>query len=317
MLSYILLVIGFALLLKGGAVLVDGASSLARRFGLSDLVIGLTVVSIGSSSPELIVNLLASFRGNADLAVGNVLGSNTVNILLGLGLAALIHNLKVRSTTVWKEIPFSLLAILVLAVLANDALIDGQAFSTVTRADGFVLLAFFSIFLYYIYSLSKKSSVERTLSGESSVAKSLLMVAGGGLCLTLGGKWVVDGALEIGRALGASDALMGLTVVAIGTSLPEIVTSAVAASRKKADIAIGNVVGSNIFNIFWVLGLVSLIRPVAFSAPLNLDILALILATSLLFVFLFVGREHTLSRWEGLGFIAIYVLYAAYLIYRG
>jgi len=317
MLSYILFIIGFALLLKGGAVLVDGATSIARRFGLSDLVIGLTVVSIGSSSPELIVNLLASFRGNADLAVGNVLGSNTVNILLGLGLAALIYNLKVRSTTVWKEIPFSLLAILVLAVLANDALIDGETFSAITRADGFILLAFFTIFLYYIYSLSRKSSEERSLSGESSVVKALLMVVGGGLGLTLGGKWVVDGALEIGRALGASDALMGLTVVAIGTSLPEIVTSAVAAHRKKADIAIGNVVGSNIFNIFWVLGLVSLMKPITFSVALNRDILALVVATTLLFVFLFIGKKHTLSRWEGLGFIAIYGVYVVYLINRG
>jgi len=152
-LPYILFIIGFVLLLKGADILVDGAAGLARRFGLSDLVIGLTVVSIGSSAPELIVNLMASFRGSADLAVGNILGSNTANILLGLGVAALVHNLKVRRSTVWKEIPFSLLAVLVLAVLANDALIDGREFSAITRADGLVILAFFLIFLYYVYSL--------------------------------------------------------------------------------------------------------------------------------------------------------------------
>ncbi len=317
MIPYLLLIIGFVLLLKGAAVLVDGAASLARRFGLPDLVIGLTVVSIGSSAPELIVNIMASVRGNADLAVGNILGSNTANILLGLGIAAVIRNLKVRRSTVWKEIPFSLLAVLVLAVLANDALIDGRVFSAITRGDGLVILAFFLIFLYYVYSLGKNNIGMECEDGERSVARALIMVAVGGAGLALGGKWVVDGAVTIGRDLGVSEALMGLTVVAIGTSLPEIVTSAVAAHRKRADIAVGNVVGSNIFNIFWVLGLVSVIRPITFSPALNWDILAVIVATTLLFVILFFGRKHTITRWEGLGFIAIYAAYLGYLIDRG
>jgi len=317
--SYLFLVIGFVLLLKGADILVDGASSAARRFGLSDLVVGLTVVSIGSSAPELIVNLLASFRGSADLAVGNILGSNTANIFLGLGVAALVHNLKVRKSTVWKEIPFSLLAVLVLAVLANDALIDGRVFSAITRADGLVILAFFLIFLYYVFSLALKGKqdAKECDDDERSMSRALLMVVGGGVGLALGGKWVVEAALAIGRDLGASEALMGLTVVAIGTSLPEIVTSAVAAHRKKADIAVGNVVGSNIFNIFWVLGVVSVIKPIHFSPALNLDIIAVIIATTLLFATLFIGRKHTLTRWEGLGFIAIYGIYIVYLIYRG
>jgi len=318
MVPYILLIIGFALLLKGGAVLVDGATSVARRLGLSDLVIGLTVVSIGSSAPELIVNIVASLKGNADLAVGNILGSNTANILLGLGIAALIHNLKVRKSTVWKEIPFSLLAVIVLGIVANDALINGFASSAITRADGLVLLAFFSIFLYYVFSLSKNNSnAVECDDGERGLGVALLMIAGGGIGLALGGKWVVDGAVAIGRHLGVSEALIGLTVVAIGTSLPEIVTSAIAARKNRADIAVGNIVGSNIFNIFWVLGLVSVIRPIHFSPELNLDILFVIFATALLFVFLFVGRKHTLTRWQGLGFIVIYAAYLAFLIYRG
>ena len=152
---------------------------------------------------------------------------------------------------------------------------------------------------------------------KRSMATALLMVAGGGIGLTLGGKWVVDGAVVIGRGLGASEALMGLTVVAIGTSLPEIATSAVAAYRKSADIAVGNVVGSNIFNIFWVLGLASLIRPIPFSPALNTDIIMVILATTLLFIILFVGRRHTIARWEGGGFIVLYATYLAYLIHRG
>ncbi len=319
MVSYLLFVIGIALLVKGGDVLVDGATSVARRLGVSDLVIGLTVVSIGSSAPELIVNVIASVRGSADLAVGNILGSNTANILLGLGVAALIYNLKVRSSTVWKEIPFSLLAVFVMGFLANDVLLGGQSSSAITRADGLVLLSFFAIFLYYVYSLGSKgkSGEAHIETSKRSVARAVLMVVCGGLALAVGGKWVVDGALAIGRALGASEALMGLTVVAIGTSLPEIVTSAMAARKKSADIAIGNIVGSNIFNIFWVLGLVSVIRPISFSAALNTDILTVILATTLLFVILFIGRRHTLARWEGLGFISIYVAYLVYLICRG
>jgi cation:H+ antiporter len=322
MTSYIFLIIGFALLVKGADILVDGATSVARRFGVSDLVIGLTVVSIGSSSPELIVNVIASLRGNTDLAVGNVLGSNTANILLGLGVAAIIYNLKVQKSTIWKEIPFSLLAVLVMAIMANDALIDGRASSAITRGDGLVFLSFFLIFFYYVYSLGKAGNESEGDEGEKdgkkrSMATALLMVAGGGIGLTIGGKWVVDGAMTIGRGLGVSEALMGLTVVAIGTSLPEIVTSAVAAYRKSADIAVGNVVGSNIFNIFWVLGLASLIRPIPFSPELNTDILTVVLATTLLFIILFVGRRHTIARWEGGGFIVLYVAYLAYLIHRG
>lgn len=317
MLSYVLLIIGFLALIKGAAVLVDGASSIAKSLRVSDLVIGLTVVSMGSSAPELIVNIIASIRGNTDLAVGNVLGSNTANILLGIGVAATIYHLKVQKSTVWKEIPFSLLAILVMAVVANDALIDGSISSSITRADGLVLLLFFVIFLFYIYSLGRGEVSESKGAKQHSMAVASLMIAAGLIGLTLGGKWVVDGAMAIGRSLGASEALIGLTVVALGTSLPEIVTSAVAAYKKNADIAVGNIVGSNIFNIFWVLGLVSLIRPIDFSPELNKDIMMVVLATTLLFVILFIGRKHTIEKWEGLGFIGIYVAYIAHLIYRG
>ncbi len=315
----ILLVAGFVLLLKGADFLVEGGASLARKFGLGDLVIGLTVVSIGSSSPELVVNVLAGLRGNADLAVGNVLGSNIANILLGLGAGAMVCELKVRKSTVWKEIPFSLLAVLVLAFLANDALLGGHGPSVLTRGDGLVLLSFFVIFIYYVYSLAVRDRALRVeaVARERSMFAASLMTLGGCAGLALGGRWVVEGALFIGRTLGASEALMGLTVVAVGTSLPEIVTSAVAARRNKADIAVGNVVGSNIFNIFWVLGLASLIRPINFSAKLNTDILTLAGATALLSLFIFRGRRHTISRGEGAGFVLAYAAYVLYLLYRG
>lgn len=315
--NYILLIIGFALLVKGADILVDGATSVARRFGVSDLVIGLTVVSIGSSLPELIVNVIASMRGNTDLAVGNVLGSSTANILLGLGVAAVIYHLTVRKSTVWKEIPFSLLAVLVMAIMANDALLDGSPSSALTRGDGLVFLSFFAIFFYYIYSLGSEGREDESDIKQHSMAIAFLMVAGGLIGLGLGGKWVIDGAMAVGRSLGASEALIGLTIVAIGTSLPEIVTSAVAAYKKSADIAVGNIVGSNIFNIFWVLGLAAVIRPIPFRPELNTDVITVVFATALLFAILFVGRRHTVERWEGVGFILCYGAYIAYLIYRG
>lgn len=320
--TYITLIVGFVILIKGADLFVNGASSLAKRFHLSDLVIGLTVVSLGSSAPELIVNSIASFRGSTDLAVGNILGSNTANIFLGIGVASTIHYLRVHSNTVWKEIPFSLLAVLVLSFLANDRLIDGADNSTISRSDGLVLLSFLVIFLYYIYAISKEGTESGTgEEGEEIIDRGLPLTVGfiliGITGLTLGGKWVVDGAIGIARSFGASEALIGLTIVAIGTSLPEIVTSGIAAYRKNADIAIGNIVGSNIFNIFWVMGLIATISPVTFSPALNTDIFVVLIATLLLFAILFIGKRHTIERWEGIAFIATYFAYIAFLVIRG
>ncbi|MBA2328373.1 MAG: calcium/sodium antiporter [Flavisolibacter sp.] len=316
MLLYILFVLGFIVLIKGADLLVDGASSIAKKLDVSDLIIGLTVVAFGTSAPELFVNLLASIDGNTDLAIGNILGSNIANILLILGVASIIYPITVQKSTIWKEIPFSLLAALAMGVLANDRLIDGKSFSELSRSDGLILFGFFSIFLYYIVEVGRKTvSTKDDEVKQLSTLKSIVFILIGLIGLVLGGKWIVDGAIAMTSDFGVSQSFVGLTVVAIGTSLPELATSAVAAYKKNTDIAIGNVVGSNIFNILWILGLSSVIKPLPFSPANNTDILMTIVASVLLFFF--IGRNHSLQRWQGIMFLLIYILYTIYLfMYR-
>jgi cation:H+ antiporter len=316
--AYVLLVVGFALLIKSADFLVDGASSIARRLKISDLVIGLTVVAFGTSSPELFVNIVSSITGNSDIAVGNVLGSNIANILLILGVSAIIFPLAVGKGTVWKEIPFSLLAALVLGVLANDQLIDRAEVSVLSRIDGLVFMAFFIIFLYYSVSIAARieGMGEQVPSREYGLARSVGYVLGGLVGLTLGAKWIVDGAVYIAARLGASESLIGLTIVAVGTSLPELATSAVAAYKKNADIAVGNVVGSNIFNIFFVLGISSIIKPLPFHRAANLDVGAVVLVSLLLFIWMFTGKKRCMDRWEGVVSIILYATYVTVLIIK-
>ena len=317
MIEYILLIAGFVLLIKGADVLVDGASSFARKFGISALVIGLTIVAFGTSAPELIVNLFASIQGNTDIAIGNILGSNIVNILLILGISAVIYPLAIQKGTVFKEIPLSLLAIIAVAIMANDMILDGRVSSELTRIDGLILIAFFVIFLYYTFGISKaEGESEQGNIKERPIFKSVLMVIGGLAALTIGGKLVVDTAVLIAVNLGISQAIIGLTIVAVGTSLPELATSAVAAYKKNADIAVGNIVGSNIFNIFWILGMSAVINPLPFSNLLMRDVLMTVIATLLLFLFMFVGKKHHLERWQGVLFILIYIIYILVIIFQ-
>ncbi|MBI4262146.1 sodium:calcium antiporter, partial [Candidatus Uhrbacteria bacterium] len=243
---------------------------------------------------------------------------NIANILLILGISAVIFPLAVKHGTVWKEIPLSLLAVLVAAVMANDAFIDGGSFSGLTRIDGFILIAFFIIFLYYTFGMSRVQAADaaEVPMHQYSLPRACLMVGLGLVGLTVGGKWIVDGAVSLATTLGVSEALVGLTIVAVGTSLPELATSAVAAYKKDVDIAVGNIVGSNIFNIFWILGVSAVIRPLPFSQILMSDVLMTVIATLLLFVFLFIGKRHILERWQGICFIVFYISYVAYLIIR-
>jgi cation:H+ antiporter len=315
MLTPVLFVIGFVFLIKGADLLVDGASSIARKFSISPLVIGLTIVSFGTSAPELIVNIFASTSGNTDIAIGNILGSNIVNILLILGISAIIYPLTTKKNTVWKEIPLSLLAAIILAVIVNDAFIDGKEFSGLTRIDGIVLIAFFIIFLYYTFGISKVSGENEDSDIKTyGNLKSILYVILGLGGLTFGGKWIVDGAVQIAEYFNMSQSLVGLTIVAIGTSLPELATSAVAAYKKQSDIAIGNVVGSNIFNIFFILGVSSIISPLPFQPKSMVDILMVVFSSLILFIVLFIGKKNILQRWQGVLLIAIYILYLAYSI---
>ena len=313
--TFVFLLVGFVFLIKGADLLVEGASSVAKKFGVSALVIGLTIVAFGTSAPELIVNIFASIQGNTDIAIGNILGSNIANILLILGISAVIFPLAVKKGTVWKEIPLCLLAIIVAGLMANDMLIDGISFSALTRIDGLILISFFIIFLYYTFGISKaEGEAEETVIKERSVIKSIAMVVVGLVGLTLGGKWIVDSAVVVAESFGVSQAVIGLTIVAIGTSLPELVTSAVAAFKKNADIAIGNIVGSNIFNVFWILGASAIISPLPFSSVLMRDMIVAIIATLLLFIFMFVGKKHILERWQGVCFILAYIIYIVVIV---
>ncbi|TPV35409.1 calcium/sodium antiporter [Paucihalobacter ruber] len=315
MITYILFVIGFVVLIKGADLLVDGAASIAKKLKISSIVIGLTIVAFGTSAPELIVNIFASASGNTEIAIGNILGSNIANILLILGISSIIYPLVTKENTVWKEIPLCLLGAIILGVMANDMLIDKTLFSGLTRIDGIVLIAFFIIFLYYTFGISKISAdTEETEIKEFGYLKSSVFIILGLVGLSLGGKWIVDGAVKIAELFDISQSLIGLTVVAIGTSLPELATSAIAAYKKQTDIAIGNVVGSNIFNIFWILGLSSIIRPLPFQVDSNWDIVMTILSSLLLFAIMFIGKKHTVERWQGVVMILMYVGYMVFLV---
>lgn len=314
---YLLLALGFIFVIGGAYLLVEGASALARRLKVPDLIIGLTIVAFGTSMPELVVNIYASLLGATDIAIGNILGSNIVNILLILGIAAIIRPLTVKADTVWKEIPLSFMAALSLAILSNDTLIDRSGQAALTRVDGLILLCFFSIFLYYIFSTLKAEHVKGADDDGKRGGLSIpsLFVIAGLICLYFGARWVVDGAVFVAGVMGMGERVIGLTIVAVGTSLPELATSAMAAFRKNADIAVGNIVGSNIFNIFFILGLSAVISPLPFSAAGNVDIAVTVGATMLLFIAMFTGRSHRLlERWEGILFILFYSAYIVYLI---
>lgn len=318
MFTLFLFIVGFVLLIKGADYLVTGASAVAFKFGIPPLVIGLTIVAFGTSAPEMVVNLLASFSGNTDIAIGNIIGSNIVNILLILGVTALICPVIVQKSTVWKEIPFALLAVVVVAFMANDVFIDGAEASFLTRIDGLVLISFFIIFLYYIIGLAKQTPVEESEKpADVSTLRSWIFIVGGLIGLVIGGKWIVDGAVVFAASLGVSEALIGLTIVAVGTSLPELATSVVAALKKNTDIAVGNIVGSSIFNIFWILGISAAIAPLPFAQTLTIDIFVNLGATVLLFLALFVGKKHTIEKWQGFLFIGLYVAYVGFLVIRG
>ena len=316
-----LFIIGFVLLIKGADVLVDGSVSVAKRYGISNLVIGLTIVGFGTSAPELIVNLLSSISGNTDLAIGNIIGSNIANVFLILGICAMIYPLTVQKNTVFKEIPLSLLAGFITMILASDVLLDGKIGATlnvISRIDGIVLLSFFIIFMYYIFSIAKSSDSNEDADAlvPMSTSKSVLYIVLGLVGLVIGGKWIVDGAVVLATMLGISQAVIGLTIVAVGTSLPELATSAVAAWKKQSDIAVGNIVGSNIFNVFWILGLSSLIAPLPLQPDAFVDFAFLIASSLFLFIIMFIGKKHTIEKWQGALFLGIYAVYIASFWFR-
>ncbi|MBL6446233.1 calcium/sodium antiporter [Fulvivirga sp. 29W222] len=319
MLVYTLFVVGFIFLIKGADLLVEGASSIGKKFNVSSIVIGLTIVSFGTSLPELLVNLIASYKDTPDIGVGNVLGSNIANILLILGISALINPLPITKNTYFIEVPFSLTATLLVGFLANASLFGKSNDYVISQYDGVILLFFFVLFMGYVYIVSKQKKSEFSTEEfkEMAFGKSIGLIVIGIVGLYFGGRWVVDGAIELARGFGMSEAFIGLTIIAIGTSLPELVTSAVAAFKKDTDIAVGNVVGSNIFNLLWILGLSASIKPIPYDVISNSDVFMIIASSTALILAVVVGRRPIISRWEGFFFLVAYFWYITFLIERG
>jgi cation:H+ antiporter len=312
--SILLVIAGFVSLIFGANWLVDGASALAKKYKVSDLVIGLTIVAFGTSAPELVVNSIASVKGYSDIVLGNIVGSNNFNLFIILGLSGLILPIKVQSSTAWKEIPISLFVSVLLLFLLNDFLYTGTPNSS--RLDGLIMLVLFCLFLYYLFNQMKNEHQTVSTENQKSTLKicGLIIIGLGGLIL--GGQLVVVNSVQIANALGVSEKIIGLTIVAAGTSLPELVTSIVAATKKNSDIVIGNVIGSNIFNILLILSISSIIRPIEYNPKFNLDFLILIGGTVFLFTSMLTGQRKRLDRWEAGILFGFYIIYTTYLVMK-
>ncbi|MYL34925.1 calcium/sodium antiporter [Pontibacillus yanchengensis] len=315
---YIFLVVGFVLLIKGANLFVDGSSNIARSFQVSPLLIGLTIVAFGTSSPEATVSIIAALEENAGVALGNVVGSNILNITLVVGVAAFIYPLKVESETIRKEIPFTLLASVALLILISDVLLQTVSENLLTRGDGFIIMLFFMIFLYYIFEVARNSrekvKSETKVKDSSSWKKNIIYTIGGLVGIIFGGELVVKNATEIAFSFGMSETLIGLTIVAIGTSLPELITSITAALKKESEIALGNIVGSNIFNILFVLGVTAVIHPLAVNGKIIIDIIIMILLTGTLL--LFSRTNYKIGKFEGMFLVIVYIIYMIFIIIR-
>ncbi|MCA1321206.1 calcium/sodium antiporter [Bacillus tianshenii] len=315
--TYVLLIVGFALLIKGADFFVEGASKIASLLRVSPLLIGLTIVAFGTSSPEATVSILAALDGSAEVSLGNVIGSNIFNITLVVGITALINPLKVESATIRKEIPFTLLGSMVLLVVISDIALQGFSSNLITRSDGFIFLLIFTVFMYYIFEVARNNreqlDTEETTE-KSSWGKNAIKTLLGLAAIIFGGEMVVRNSTEIAISLGMSETLVGLTIVAVGTSLPELVTSITAAIKKQSEIALGNIVGSNIFNILFVLGTSSVITPLPVNDKIFMDIFIMLFLTVVLLIFS--RTRYCIGKIEGSILAISYVLYLIFIIIR-
>lgn len=311
----ILIIAGFAALIFGANWLVDGASALAKKYNVSDLIIGLTIVSFGTSAPELVVNSLASYNGYSDIILGNILGSNNFNLFITLGIAGLIYPMRVQKSTIWKEIPISFGAALLFYMMANNFFFSDT--TAVLRIDGAILLLCFAAFLFYIFKEMKagKEPIEEIIYIPKSNFKIWSLILLGLAGLIIGGQLVVDNGVKLATLLGISEKIIGLTIIAVGTSLPELLTSVVAALKKNSGIAIGNIIGSNIFNILLILSVSSFIAPIEFHSYFNLDLYILLGGTIFLFLSMFVGKKNRLDRWQSAFLLLFYLVYTGYLVW--
>lgn len=316
--SVVYLILGLACILVGANLLTDGASALAKRYGITDLVIGLTIVAFGTSAPELVISVLSAIRGSAGLAIGNVVGSNIFNILVIIGVVALLRPIKVERSIMTNEIPLVVLSSLALLVLGNGVILDGAPENIINRTGGLLLLMFFLIFMRYTFSIAKSSPESDGAEGgevkQMPLWRSSLFILIGLGGLVGGGELFVNGATSIARSLNVSDAVIGLTIVAMSTSFPELATSAVAAVKGKPGLAIGNVIGSCLFNVFFVLGASATISPLPLGTIGNFDLLTLVGASALFWIFGWFFRERTITRAEGAILLLGYIAYSAILV---
>lgn len=310
-------IIGLALILYGANILVDGSSAAAKRMGVSELVVGLTVVAFGTSAPELVISLISAINGSAELAVGNVVGSNILNILAIIGITALVRPIKVERSILTNEIPLVILSSLAIAFVGLDTVIDGARESSVSRIDGLMLLLFFCIFMRYTFSVDGPMPDDQNQESADDIMpawKAALFIVGGLVGLILGGEMFVEGASGIAAKLGVSEAVIGLTIVAAGTSLPELATSVVAALKGRQGIVIGNVVGSCLFNVFFVLGLSATVSPLRMGGVGIVDISLLLVASLVFWLFGQFYKDRTFTRIEGGIMTLMYVGYVVWLV---
>lgn len=324
----LIFIVALVVILKGAQLLVDGASSIAYKLKVAPIVIGLTIVAFGTSAPELVASIGGVLNNATGLAFGNVVGSNIFNILIILGISAVVNPLKLHQNTIWKEIPMSFLGAVMLVVLGLQTIIDSGSITQslfqgnsrvgeITFSNGLTLLAFFIIFIYYTFGIAKASASDQIEIKPLSVPISIIYIVAGLTFLALGSSFFVGSAVAIAKFLGVSDTLIGLTIVAAGTSMPELVTSVVAAYKKQSDIAVGNIVGSNIFNIFFILGITSLVGTIPVVGSNLFDILVLFIATFILFLSAFIFKKRQIGRIEGAFMFALYIVYLGYIIWRG
>lgn len=312
LIQVVLLMVGFLMLVKGADWFVEGASKIAIKFGIPQIVIGLTIVAMGTSAPEAAVSITAAIKGSAEITIGNIVGSNILNILLILGITSVIIPLAVKKNTLKYEMPY---VIVVSAVLAFQGLKDGY----ISRFEGVVLWLMFIAFLVYLFILSKKGEDTEAddvpqLEEKDTILKILLLIVVGGVLIIWGSDVTVDAATAMARSFGWSERVIGLTIVAFGTSLPELITSVTAGIKGNADIAVGNIVGSNIFNILFVVGTTALITPVVYASSFTVDSIVCILTAVLLFVCMFLGKERKLTRVGGVIMLAAFAAYLVYLL---
>ena len=324
--SYIFLIIGFFLLIKGADIFVSGASNISKKLGIPSVIVGLTIVSLGTSAPELAVSVISSLKGSNEISVGNVLGSNLFNTLMVLGVTTIIMALTIKKSEVKRDFTINIVVTILLSLLTFTTLLDGSD-NYISRLDGIVLLiGCISYTTYLILSVKRGKVVSENIqeelalesTNEISIFKGILKLIIGVAGIVIGGQIVVDSATSIATSLGMSEKLVGLTIVAIGTSLPELVTSVVAAIKGEEDIALGNILGSNIFNILLIIGLSSAISPIAVSSNLIFDFLFLIVATLIIGIMIFANKneEKRFGKKEGIILVVLYVFYMAYIIIR-